>query len=100
MSKPVYISEFANVEQAIAFANKYWPHQKLEAPEEMREIDAGLDENKKWLLIIGICDICGAEDVTFAPAEIYGDEITGIECPRCGNMSMYPKEQEDEPDGN
>ena len=96
MSKPLYISEFATVEDAIAFAKKYWPDQGLDAIESMLEIDKELDENKNWLVIIGVCDICGAEDITFAPAEIYDNEITGIECPQCGNMSVYPKEQEDE----
>lgn len=96
MSKPLYITEFTTVEQAIAFAKKYWPNQELDAIESMREINTGLDENKKWFLMIGVCDICGAEDITFMPAAVFEYEITGIECPQCGNFSVYPKEQENE----
>jgi len=96
MDKPLYITEFTTVEDAIAFAKKYWSDQELDAIKSMREIDTELGENKNWLCIIGVCDICGAEELNFAPACIYEDEITGVECFNCGNMSMYPKEQEDE----
>lgn len=96
MSKPLYISEFTTVDEAIAFAKEYWPDQDLDTIESMLEINTELDENKNWLLMIGICDICGAEEVTFIPAAVFEDEITGIECFNCGNMSVYPKEQEDE----
>lgn len=96
MDKPVYISEFTTVDEAIAFAKNYWPDQDLDTIESMLEIDKELDKNKEWLLMIGVCDICGAEDVTFLPAAVFEYEITGIECPQCGNISVYPKEQEDE----
>lgn len=96
MDKPLYISEFTTVDEAITFVKECWSGQDLDAIESMLEIDKELGENKNWLAIIGVCDICGVEEMTFAPACIYDDEITGIECPQCGNMSVYPKEQEDE----
>jgi len=96
MERAVYISEFQDVEKAIVFAKKYWPDQALDAIESMREINTELDADKRWLVMIGICDICGAEELNFAPACIFEDGISDIECFNCGNMSVYPKEQEDE----
>jgi len=96
MERPVYISEFQNVEEAISFAKEYWPEQELDAIESMRKINTELDEDKTWLVMIGVCDICGTEEINFAPGCIYEDGIVGIECFNCGNMSIFPKEQEDD----
>lgn len=90
-----YIIEFQDVDEAIAFAEGQWPDQKLDAIESMLMIQAEeLEEGDAWLCMIGVCDICGEEEVNFLPAVVFEDEITGIECFNCGNMSLYPKEVE------
>jgi len=96
MERPVYISEFQTVEDAIRFAKTYWPNQDSDFIALMLEINTELDEDKTWLIVIGICDICGAEEITFVPTCIYENGIVGIECFNCGNMSIFPKEQEDD----
>jgi len=96
MNKAVYITDFRNVDEAIAFARMYWPDQSLDAAESMRTIQVNeLKEGAGWSCMIGVCDICKAEGVTFLPSCIFEDEITGVECFNCGNFSFYPKEEED-----
>ena len=93
MDKALYITEFANVEDAIVFANKFVGIDS-DAIEALKETTAELDDDKRWLFMIGVCDICGAEELSFVPAVIFEDEISAVECSECGNMSIYPKEAE------
>lgn len=95
MDQPVYITEFATANEAIAFAIQYWD-ENLEAIQAIRNEDAELDGNKEWLCFIGVCDICKTEGVYFMPACVYEDGIVGVECSECGNMSLYPKEAEND----
>ena len=44
-----------------------------------------------WLFVEGICDVCGKEQMFFIPASAYEDEILGVECSECENMSVFPK---------
>lgn len=97
MDKELYITDFQNVDEAITFAKKYWFNQDLAAIKEMQAIQAEkLEEGAGWSCMIGICDICREGQVTFLPTCIFEDEITGVECFNCKNMSVYPKEKEEE----
>ena len=49
-----------------------------------------------WVCVLGICDICKRKSTFFAPAAIYEDGISGVECFGCGNMGVYPTEKNDE----
>lgn len=93
MKKVLCITDFQDVNEVIAFANKYFPRDDR-VIESMRKINAILDGNKRWLCMIGVCDICGLEEIYFMPACIFENEISGVECSGCGNMSIYPKEEE------
>ena len=46
-----------------------------------------------YLTINAKCDICGHEEVSVMPVERYG---LGNECPECGNMSVFPDDDNDE----
>lgn len=97
MDKALYITDFRNVEEAIAFARRFWPNQDLEAIKSMQAIQTEfLKEGAGWSCMIGVCDICREEQITFMPTCRLQDDITGIECANCGNMSVYPKEKEAE----
>jgi hypothetical protein len=87
--------EFETVEDAINFIPDYWNGFK-DAPRVMRETDKELDEDKRWLFIMGCCDICNAEHQFFIPACAFEDGIVGSECGKCGNMSVYPRGLETE----
>ena len=82
--------EFKSVEEAIRFISDYWAGFE-EAPEIMREVDTELDKDKRWLFIMGRCNICGYECQTFIPACAFEDGVTGMECDDCGLMSVYPR---------
>lgn len=46
-----------------------------------------------------LCDICGYQCVAVIPCNADGDwpmVSGGTECAECGNMSMYPREDESE----
>jgi len=95
--KPLYLTDFENVNEAIAFAIEAFPNQSLDAIDEMLTIQAeDLEDGAGWSCMIGVCDICKAEGVTFLPSCVLEDEITGVECFSCGNFSFYPKEAEAE----
>ena len=97
MDAPVYITKFETANEAIAFAMKYWD-ENLNAIQAIRGEDKELDElneNKEWLCIVGVCDICKVEGVYFMPACVYEDGIEAVECSACENMSLYPKEADD-----
>lgn len=97
MSKILCITNFQDVDEAIAFAKEVWPYQDLDAIRSMRAIQAKeLKKGAGWLCMIGVCDICGTDAINFIPACIYDDGISAVECFNCGNMSVYPKEQEQE----
>lgn len=89
--KSLCIIELADVDEAIELANEQWPHLENYA-ESMREINSKLDEDKGWLCILGVCDICGAKEAHFIPACAFSSRVNGIECPGCGNMSVFPQE--------
>jgi hypothetical protein len=78
---------FENANAAVAFA-KYLEIKNY-AWREILEDNIG---DEAWIFVSGVCDICNRKNLFFAPAEIYEPEITGCECPACGNMSLYPKE--------
>lgn len=60
------------------------------AYKEMYKINEG---NEPWICVLGRCDICSYKEIFFAPAIIYQDDIAGVECGDCGNMSVYPQER-------
>lgn len=87
--------EFETVEDAINFIPDYWEGFD-NILEIMRDTDVELDEDKRWLFIMGRCDICGTEHNYFIPACAFEDGIIGSECAKCGNMSIYPRGLETE----
>ena len=95
MSRVLCITRFQNVDKMINFAETFFP-KDIKAIDSMRKIDVELNENKKWLCMIGVCDICGEEGINFMPACIFDNGISGVECPNCRNMSVYPKEEDNE----
>lgn len=91
MSEKLYIVDFETVESAIDFAKELNP--KSTAWELVYEENEG---DEPWICVLGKCDICGYTIIFFAPAIIYEDGISGVECSECGNMSIYPTERNDE----
>lgn len=89
MPEKLYIIDFETVETAVDFAKENWPESM--AWEEMYAENEG---NEAWVCVIGVCDICKWKNVFFAPACIYDSGVSGVECPECENMSVYPVEEE------
>lgn len=87
MGEKLYILEFNTVDEAVNFAKETFP--KSIVYETMHEENKC---NEAWICVLAVCDICKYKSVFFAPAEIYEDGISGVECSECGNMSVYPKE--------
>ena len=82
-----WIIEFENADEAVAFAKDI--QVKNYAWKEIYEEN---EDNEAWICVLAVCDICKRQSVFFAPAEIYEDGISGVECSGCRNMSVYPKE--------
>jgi len=83
----LYILKFDGIEDAVDFAKETFPESKVY--ETMYDEN---ENNEAWICVLAICDICNHNSIFFAPAEIYNEEIIGVECSNCGNMSVYPKE--------
>ena len=82
-----YILWFENADEAIAFAKDTFPESIA-----YKSILEENEDDEAWICVLGFCDICSHKSIFFAPAEIYDKEISGTECSRCGNMSVYPQE--------
>ena len=89
------ILQFESVAEAVEFANEQWP-ECTNVIESIKDIDKEESVNGEWMCVVGNCDICNKEQVTFAPSSNYAKEIVGIECGNCGNFSVYPEECDDE----
>lgn len=87
MPKELCIVRFNNADEAVAFAKDL--EVKNEAWKDIYEANVG---EEAWICVLAVCDICKRQSVFFAPAEIYEDGISGCECGKCGNKSVYPKE--------
>jgi len=89
------ITDFRDIDEAIIFAKKFWPDQNSDAIRSMQIIQIrDLKVGAGWSCMISVCDICGKKQITFIPTCNFENEITGIKCADCGNMSVYPKEEE------
>ena len=91
MAEELFIIDLRDVEDAKDLALEINPNSTL--IDEMGRTNEG---NEPWICVIGKCDICGYKMVFFAPATIYEDGISGVECGGCENMSVYPTERNDE----
>ena len=49
---------------------------------------------QSWGVERQVCDICGKEHVAVFPIPL-NEDVIAMECPECGNMSAYPKEEDD-----
>ena len=87
MAEQLSILKFENADEAVMFAKEI--QVKNDAWKDIYEANEGDEE---WVCVLGACDICSRKNMFFAPAEIYSDGISGVECRECGNMSVYPKE--------
>lgn len=86
MPEQLCILEFDTVDEAVSFAKEIDPESNFY--EDLYSIAP----NETWLFVLAVCDICKRNSIFFAPAEIYEDGISAVECKECGNMSVYPKE--------
>jgi hypothetical protein len=89
--KDLAIVEFIDADDAVKFAKEQWPDR-----DNWKQILSERQGNEPWIIVCGLCDICNNEMMFFAPAEIYKDDIGGVECSVCNNMSVYPKEMEED----
>lgn len=89
-----WIIDLVDIEDAVELALEINPDLVGYAYEAMYLVNEELDkDNEPWICVIGRCDICGQDMVFFAPVAIYENEIIGVECSNCGNMSVYPQER-------
>lgn len=86
MPEKLYILHFSDVEEAIEFANEC---KFSDRSDDLRKESEG---DEAWICVLGLCDICSETLIFFAPAVIYDEDITGVECSNCHNQSVYPKE--------
>jgi len=88
------ITMFDTADDVVCFIKDVFG-EDLDAIRAVRDIDRG--HNYQWVFFTGKCDICKAKMLNIIPA---CGEIYGSECSACGNMSVYPDEDDDKEDSN